>query len=100
MKVLSFPNSQETPMIKLGTIAVFAAAVSTSALAQNAVVTQFTQCNEAQLKQAQNAVDSIKDPDKQSAAQAELKAAVASLQSNDPTTCLAHLTNASKFVTP
>jgi hypothetical protein len=88
-------------MIKLLTIAIFMAGLSTSAVAaENAVVTPFTQCNEAQLKQAQNAVDSIKDPQRQSAAEAELKAAEASLQSNDPTACLTHLTNATKFVTP
>jgi hypothetical protein len=73
---------------------------SSAFAAENAVVTPFTQCNESQLKQAQNAVDSIKDPEKQSAAKAEMKAAEASLQSNDPSGCLAHLTNASKFVTP
>lgn len=88
-------------MIKLATAAIFTAVITTSAFAaQNAVVTPFTQCNEAQLKQAQNAVDSIKDPAKQNAAQTEMKAAEASLQSNDPSGCLTHLTNASKLVTP
>jgi hypothetical protein len=89
-------------MIKVAGIALlFVTALSGSAFAaQNAVSTPFTNCNEAQLKQAQNAVDSIPDPQKKSAASQELSMAVQMLQSNDPQGCLEHLTNASKYVTP
>jgi hypothetical protein len=94
-------NSLGATVIKLVSAAAFAVALSTSAIAApNAVATPATECNEAQLKTAQNAVDSIKDPAKQSAAQAELKAAEAALQSNDPSGCMAHLTASQQFVTP
>ena len=89
-------------MIKIATAAaIIGIAFTSGALAaENAVTTPATQCNEAQLKQAKNAVDSIQDPQKRDAATQELNMAVQMLQNNDPQGCLAHLTNASKYVTP
>jgi hypothetical protein len=88
-------------MIKFASAAIIAIAMTTGAFAaQNAVSTPATQCNEAQMKQMQNSVDSIKDPAKKDAAQAELNTAEKFLMSNDPDGCMVHLTNASKFVTP
>jgi hypothetical protein len=89
-------------MIKITTAAaVIAIAFTSGALAaENAVSTPATLCNEARLKQAQNAVDSIQDAQKKDAATQELNMAVQMLQNNDPQGCLVHLTNASKYVTP
>lgn len=68
--------------------------------APNAVWTRASQCNESQLKQMKNSVDSIRDPLRQEAALEELDTAVALLQDNDPDGCMMHLSNAAEYVTP
>lgn len=80
---------------------VLALGIATSAAAgQGAVRTQTNQCNQSQLKQMKDSVDTIRDPLRHEAAAEELDMAVALLQDNDFDGCMVHLTNASEYVTP